>query len=238
MFKILTKGKIITVALTVFAIAFVTVWGCMGLDRHIRAANAPALYRPAVIIDAGHGGVDSGASAKDGTEEKGINLQIALRLRDVLVALGWDVTMTREEDISIHDPSAVTIRQKKTSDLHNRMKIMEANPNALFVSIHQNNFESSRVSGAQVFYAPNVPEAKVLAQSIQQNLKTFVQPDNDFKAKASSDDIYLIHKAKSTAVLVECGFMSNPAESLRLRNSDYQGKLAMAIADALTDHIG
>ena len=236
MFKLLTKRKILTAALAVFAAILVTVSACMGLNRHIRSASAPVSSRPAVIIDAGHGGVDGGSVAKDGTQESGINLSIALRLRDILVAFGWDVTMIREEDISIHDPSAVTVRQKKASDLHNRMKIMEANPDALFVSIHQNHFESPRVSGAQVFFAPKVPEAKSLAQSIQQSLKTYVQPENTREVKPSTDDIYILYYAKSTAVMVECGFMSNPAESLRLRSGDYQGKLAIAIAGALMEY--
>jgi len=154
-----------------------------------------------------------------------------------MAALGFDVIMVRETDISIHVPSANTVRQKKVSDLHNRMKMMETNPGALFVSIHQNHYGSPGVKGAQVFYAPQVPEAKELAASIQDSIKELLQPENSRVIKASSDDIYILHKARSTAVMVECGFMSNPTESVRLRNQEYQRKMAFAIAVGILNHI-
>ena len=104
-----------------------------------------------VLIDAGHGGVDGGAVANDGTEEKYINLQIAQLLEQQLGAMGIRTAMTRTSDVSIHDSSAQTIREKKVSDIHNRMQLMEKTENCIFVSIHQNKYSDSALSGTQVF---------------------------------------------------------------------------------------
>ena len=103
-------------------------------------AAATSLGEYTVVIDAGHGGIDGGTSEADGTPEKTLNLQIAEKLRLMLDAMGVKTVMTRSDDDSIHDPSSTTIRQKKISDIKNRLKIIENTDNAVFVSIHQNHF--------------------------------------------------------------------------------------------------
>lgn len=187
--------------------------------------------RPTIIVDAGHGGFDGGASTEDGVPEKGINLSIALYLREYLNFLGFDVIMTREADVSTEDDGLNTIRSRKSSDLHNRMSLMEDTENSIFVSIHQNHFSSSKYNGAQVFYSENFSEiSSGLAQNIQDSIVKNLQPDNNRKIKICDESVFLIYNAVRPAVLVECGFLSNFEEAERLKTADYQKKLAFSIA--------
>ena len=182
-----------------------------------------------LIIDPGHGGVDGGAVSADGIVEKHINLSIALKLKMICELCGYDVIMTREDDISIHDPEASTIKAQKTSDLHNRLKIADDNPDALLISIHQNKFQSASSRGMQVFYSSNDPGSKLLADDIQNFTKENLMKENDRVTKPITKSVYLIYNAKQPAVLVECGFLSNRDEAARLNDDDYQKKLAICI---------
>ena len=177
-----------------------------------------------VIIDAGHGGEDGGTQSSAGVLEKDINLNITMKLGTLLRLMGYTVVYTRTEDKLYYGDDAVTQRQKKVSDIHYRMKLMEAYNNALFISIHQNYFEQSKYYGAQVFYSKNNPESQIIAEKIQSNIK-------------SGTDIYLLYHTKSPAVMVECGFMSNPGEALLLSDDKYQIKLCLAIAAGLEEYI-
>lgn len=190
-----------------------------------------------VIIDAGHGGPDGGAVADDGTNEKDINLAISLKLNKVLKENGINTVMTRTEDISIHSENAKTLREKKVSDIHNRMKLMVETPNSIFVSIHQNSYTSSKYSGTQVFYSPDNTDSNLLAQKIQQSVVNNIQPDNKREIKECGSSVYLIYNAVKPAVLVECGFMTNSEELNNLKNEEYQQKMADAIASGIIDYI-
>lgn len=202
--------------------------GCGG-RQIVRAGKGTAAFKHAVIIDAGHGGVDGGAVGVDGVVEKGINLAISLKLKALFTASGYQVIMTREDDRSIHDEGSDTIRQKKKTDIHNRFKMIEDHPEALFLSIHQNKFGQSQYSGTQVFYSANNEISKQLAQSIQESVKTLLQPQNDRAVKPAGDNLYLLYHAKSPAVLVECGFLSNPTEAKLLQSDAYQSKMAFTV---------
>ncbi len=192
---------------------------------------------PVIIVDAGHGGFDGGASTDDGVPEKGINLNIALFLKEYLNFFGFQVVMTRDSDISTEDEGLNTIRSKKTSDLHNRMALMEKTENAVFVSIHQNHFSQSKYSGAQVFYSKNFSEESAgLAQSIQESIVYFVQPQNTRQIKPCGTSVYLIYNAVKPAVLVECGFLSNLEEAEKLKIEDYQKKIAFSIAAGILNY--
>lgn len=190
-----------------------------------------------VIIDAGHGGADGGTVATDGTPEKEFNLQIAQKLNTQLKALGIKTVMTRESDISIHDPNKVGLRAQKVSDIHNRMKMMENTENAVFVSIHQNHFPNDGLWGTQVFYSPNTTESAALADCIQNTVVSMLQPDNKRVIKKSGTSIYLLYYAKKTAVLVECGFLSNPKETKKLNDEKYQNQMAFAIACGIMNYL-
>ena len=173
--------------------------------------------------------MDGGAIGYDGVIEKGINLSISLKLRSFLLSSGYKVIMTREDDRSIHDKNSSTISQKKTSDLHNRLKIVTAHPDALLVSIHQNIFEDSKYSGTQVFYSKSNKDSKVLAQTLQSNIKQILQPDNNREIKEAQNNLYILYNARSPAVMVECGFLSNQIECKQLQDDNYQNKMAFSI---------
>ena len=186
---------------------------------------------PTIIIDAGHGGFDGGASTDDGYPEKDINLEIALYVKKMLDLWGYYTVLTRDSDESLEDEGLTTIRQKKKSDIHNRMAIMDDIDNAIFVSIHQNHYSVERYSGAQVFYSRNFSDDSIsLAQCIQESIISFLQPDNTRLIKECGDSVYLIYNAVKPAVLVECGFLSNNNESKLLMTDAYRRKIAYCIA--------
>lgn len=190
-----------------------------------------------VIIDAGHGGIDGGTSAKDGTVEKGINLSIALKLRDILEAMEINTVMTRTDDRSIHDEGVTTIKKQKISDIKNRLKIIETTPNAIFVSIHQNHFDNPKYFGTQVFYSKNNPESKILADVIRTNIIRNLQPDNKREIKQSGKDIYLLYHSPAPSVMVECGFLSNEEDTKLLKDEKYQREFAFFTALGISEYI-
>lgn len=200
----------------------------------IDAASEKNIFQT-VIVDAGHGGPDGGTSAADGTLEKDINLQIATKLNEMLKAMGVETVMIRDTDVSIHNDSADTIRQKKISDLKNRLNIINNAENAIFVSIHQNHFSDSKYSGTQVFYSKNNPLSDSLADSIRHSVISYLQTDNTREIKQSGTEIYLLHHAQIPAVMVECGFLSNINETENLKNEEYQRKIAFLIAVGIVD---
>ena len=196
------------------------------------AMEPPELRREAaIVLDPGHGGEDGGAVSPNGTRESGLNLEISLRLRDVCRFLGLPVTMTRETEISLHSSDADTVSEKKVSDLKNRVALVKDTPDPILVSIHQNMFEQPKYHGAQVLYAPS-QGSEALAQALQAALRTGLDPQNHREPKERKD-LYLLNKVSCPAVLIECGFLSNPAEESLLRDAAYQTRLAAVIGAAL-----
>lgn len=192
--------------------------------------------RITVIIDAGHGGEDGGAEV-DGVLEKDINLSIADKLADTLRLCGVRVTEIRDEDISVYDDSAQTLREKKVSDLKHRVEIVNGSENNILVSIHQNKFDNSAYSGAQVFYSSNNDKSRVLAGSIRNSVVSLLQNDNTRELKPANSDIYLLDNATVPAVIVECGFLSNDEERAKLLDSGYQSEMAYSIAMGVLEYI-
>ncbi len=192
-----------------------------------------------IIIDAGHGGIDGGAVGLNGVEEKEINLSVAQKLNKILTDAGYTTVMTRTEDICLADEGLTTIRSKKTSDLHNRMALMSQYENVIFVSIHQNSYNGGdKACGTQVFYSPKFPEeSRALAEIIQTSVRTMVQPQNTRVVKEAGNSIYLLYSAVRPAVMVECGFLSDHNENLKLCDSGYQDELARAIALGLQEYL-
>lgn len=191
---------------------------------------------PILIIDPGHGGEDGGAVAADGTVESGINLSIAVKMADLAVFLGWDVIMTRETDVSIHGDDAKTLREKKASDLKNRVAICNQTQNGVLVSIHQNSFVGApNVKGAQVFHNEQ-SESIALAQRIQDVINKTINKENPKQIKGIGNSSYLMKNVSCPAVLIECGFLSNPDEREHLKNADYQLKIAMQLFCAVSQY--
>lgn len=203
----------------------------------VDTASSDNFQNKTVIIDAGHGGIDGGTSASDGTVEKNLNLQISVKINEILSSFGIKTVMTRTDDEDLSDDNASTIRQKKVSDIKNRLSIINETEDAVFVSIHQNHFTREKYSGAQVFYSKNDPLSQVLAEKIRFQLITVLQPDNTREIKQSGSEIYLLHHAKVPAVMVECGFLSNYNETQLLKNEEYQQKLAFTIAMGIIDFL-
>ena len=215
--------------LGVFALIFLLLCMVVAKNNRTMLTAKPSPETLSVIVDAGHGGMDGGAVGVDGTVEKEINLQIAKKVDAMLRFLGYRSVMTRTEDISLHTPDAKTTRQKKVSDIHQRMRMMEETKDAIFVSIHQNQFSDESQTGTQVFYSKNKAASAVLAQSIQDAVVASIQPENTRKIKPSGTEIYLLYHAPIPAVLVECGFLSNYGETQLLKDETYQQKISAAI---------
>ena len=183
-----------------------------------------------VVIDPGHGGEDGGAVSPGGVPESQINLAVSLRVHDLLRFAGRRTRLTRSEDITICDEGLDTMRQRKSSDLKNRVRIMEETGNAILLSIHQNSLPSSPIThGAQVFW--NRQEgAESLAEQVQDALNAGINSGNEKHPRQIPDSIYLMKNITVPGVLVECGFLSNGPETERLQDPDYQLRLAAAIA--------
>ncbi len=192
---------------------------------------------PLIIIDAGHGGEDGGTQSSTGVLEKDINLSVSKDLEAIFAVLGFKTISVRSDDELIYDNNCNTIREKKVSDIHNRMALIEAHPNSIFLSIHQNHYAESKYYGAQVFYSKNDSRSEIMAQSIQSSIVQKLQPENERLIKPSGTEIYLLYHAKIPAVMVECGFLSNPGEAQLLNDPDYQKKIALAIADGVIKYL-
>lgn len=195
--------------------------------------NKPVSDRKCIIIDAGHGGVDGGAVSCTGVYESMINLEIAQRLEDLLHLIGIDTIMIRSDDRSIYTEGE-SIASKKVSDLKNRVRIVNSAENAILVSIHQNIFTDSRYSGAQVFYT-NDPDSISLAQQMQAGFINMLNPGSTRRAKEAKG-VYLMQHINCAGILVECGFLSSPAEELKLRSCEYQQHICAVIAGTCSSY--
>lgn len=194
--------------------------------------NSVVKNRKCIIIDAGHGGEDGGATSCTGVLESKINLEISLRLNDLMHLLGLKTYMIRTTDRSVYTQGQ-TIAAKKVSDLKQRVLIANSTDNAVLVSIHQNHFSDSRYSGAQVFYAPT-QGSKEIADSLQKNLITHLNHGSKRNTK-KADSVYLMQHIQCPGVLIECGFISNHQEEALLQSEEYQKKLSCVIATTLVN---
>lgn len=208
------------------------------LPRESSLVPAAALMpsHTAVLLDPGHGAPDGGAAAPDGTMESGINLQIAQRTQALMAFCGVSAALTRTgEQCVLYDP-ADTIRENKVRDIRERLRLARLHPDSVFISIHLNNFTDPRYSGAQMFYSPNAEGSVLLAEALQARLIGLADPTNDRTVKRAPDTVYLMNNIRTTAVIAECGFLSNPAELSRLKAAEYQRLLALALTVGYLDY--
>lgn len=227
MFK--TRHWIVLASVAVFLIS-ATIYS--GLSKAV--VSSQLQDRHIFIIDAGHGGEDGGASSCMGVPESRLNLQIALRLEQLMRLLGWQTKMIRTEDISVYT-QGTTLSQKKVSDLKERVRIVNSEESAVLISIHQNHYPDGRYCGAQVFYAPT-GGSKVLAEAVQNAFTSTVNPNSNRRIKAA-DGIYLMQNVHCPAILIECGFLSNINEEGLLRSDAYQKKICAVIASSVTSSL-
>lgn len=205
--------------------------GGVGLD----AGNISSAVT--VVIDAGHGGEDGGTQSAAGMYEKEVNLEIARLLDIMLRAGGVHTVMTRTEDVLLYDRNVDYHGRKKVLDLAERRRIAEETEHAVFVSIHMNSFPEERYQGLQVFYSPNDTASQALAELIQKSAKEYLQPQNERKIKKATSAIYLLDRLQCPAVLVECGFLSNPQEAELLSQEEYRKALAFTLFCSVMSYI-
>lgn len=189
--------------------------------------------RKTIVLDAGHGGKDSGTSAADGTLEKDINLGIVLNLYDFLRFSGINAVTIRNDDHECYPPKSDTSR----SDLYNRLDFVNDIGNPVLVSIHQNHFEDTNEWGMQVWYTANEESSKILADNILEISKSFLQPENERTNKVSDNSYYILYNAAAPSVMVECGFMSNPEENNKLKSDKYQKQLSYTILMGINKYL-
>ena len=183
----------------------------------------------------GIGKPDEGAESSRGTTEAETNLKIALKLQNLLEQSGCSVILTRSDENAIYDIDAKTLRQKKISDIHNRVKIGNESSANIFVSIHLNKIPQQQYDGWQTFYNANNTEGQKLAVSIQNNLNDAIQRENNRVAK-SIENIYIVKHVEIPTAIVECGFLSNPEEEKMLLDNEYQDKLAWGIYNGIINY--
>lgn len=207
-------------------------WGSTATT--VIAQRIPLERHHTVIIDAGHGGEDGGAISCTGRAESTYNLEIALRLNDLMHLLGIDTQMIRSTDTSVYSQGD-TIAAKKVSDLKNRVSQVNNTENGLLLSIHQNTFTESQYSGAQVFYAPE-GEGAQLAELLQNAICQTVNIGSNRRSKMGTG-VYLLEHIERTGVLIECGFLSNSEEEAKLRDKSYQQKLVCVIGSTVCNFL-
>lgn len=224
MIVVFKKSNLFILAISVFLSAATIN---MANRANIVPASTVPVSDKVIVLDAGHGASDGGAVGDSGVLEKDINLEIAQRLQKLLEQTGATVIITRADD--------APIAEDKRSDMRTRKNIKETSHADIFVSIHMNKFPESKYSGAQVFYAPN-EDSKALGEEIQASMRQILNPDNNRVAKSAGDSIYILKESKIPSVIVECGFLSNPAEEQLLTQSDYQDKVAWSVYAGITSY--
>lgn len=230
---VLNKKRITIMVLGVFLSVFVFI---LATDRNemVPTVSLPVSGKT-IILDAGHGKPDEGAQSSNGTTEAETNLKIALKLQNLLEQSGSTVLLTRSDENAIYDLDAKTLRQKKVSDIHNRVKIGNESSADIFVSIHLNKIPQQQYDGWQTFYNADSSEGQKLAVSIQNNLNDAMQRENTRLAK-TIENIYIIKHVEIPTAIVECGFLSNPEEEKLLLDDEYQNKLAWGIYNGIIDY--
>ncbi|MCD8500857.1 MAG: N-acetylmuramoyl-L-alanine amidase CwlD [Bacillaceae bacterium] len=185
-----------------------------------------------IVIDPGHGGIDGGASSKEGLLEKEVALSISLLLRDYLQEAGALVIMTREEDKDLAEQDTKRIRSRKIQDLKRRVQMINETDSDLFVSIHLNAIPSPKWSGAQTFYNRSIDSNERLARLIQAELRDNLNNTN--RLAKPINNVFLLKEAQTTGALVEVGFLSNPTEAELLETIEYQQKVAVSIYQGIS----
>lgn len=234
--KIINKKRLIFIlyATILPVIIFVAQTNILENKAIVATMSVPVTNK-VIIVDAGHGGEDGGAVSSNGISESQINLQIALKLQALLEQSGATVILTRSDENAIYDIDKKTLRQKKVSDIKNRVKIGNTSSADIFVSIHLNKIPESQYYGWQTFYKNENEEGKKLATCIQDNMNEAMQKENK-RTPLKINNVYIIKKVEIPTTIVECGFLSNPEEEKQLQTDEYQNKLSWGIYNGIMDY--
>lgn len=234
---ILNRKRIALVVFTIFIALFIFMLSANSkndVSEYISTVSLPVSGK-VVVLDAGHGVPDEGAQSSNGTTEAETNLKIALKVQNLLEQSGCVVILTRSDENAIYDIDSKTLKQKKISDIHNRVKIGNESSADIFVSIHLNKIPQQQYDGWQTFYKEGSEKGEKLAVSIQNNLNEAIQKENNRVAK-TIQNIYIINNVEIPISIVECGFLSNPEEEKNLLDDDYQNRLAWGIYNGIIDY--
>ena len=234
---VLSGKKIVNSLLGIFLILLVvtiTISLKSETTNYVSTVSLPVSGKT-VVVDAGHGVPDEGAQAENGTTEAETNLKIALKLQNLLEQSGCTVILTRSNENGIYDVDAKTLKQKKISDIRNRVKIGNESSADIFVSIHLNKIPQQQYDGWQTFYNENSEDGKKLATLIQSNLNEAIQKENN-RVASKIQNIYIINNVEIPTTIVECGFLSNPEERDNLLDDSYQNRLAWGIYNGIIDY--
>ena len=234
---VLSGKKIRYVVLGMFAVFMVAAISLNTKEKNEEFMSTVSLpvSGKVVVIDAGHGIPDEGAEVGDGTTEAQTNLKIALKLQNLLEQSGCTVILTRSDENGIYDLDSKTLRQKKISDIRNRVKIGNESSADIFVSIHLNKIPQEQYDGWQTFYNKNSKQGEKLAKSIQSNLNESIQKENK-RVASKIEKIYIINNVEIPTTIVECGFLSNHQEKEQLLTDSYQNRLAWGIYNGIIDY--
>ena len=237
---ILDKKKIVKILSIVMIFIFtyiITGYNVNNTKNKSKTIETVALpvNNKVIVLDAGHGVPDEGAQSSNGTTEAESNLKIALKVQNLLEQSGATVILTRSDENAIYDLDSKTLKQKKISDIHNRVKIGNESSADIFVSIHLNKIPQQQYWGWQTFYKQESPEGQKLATSIQNSLNESIQKENK-RVPMKIENVYIIKHVEIPTTIVECGFLSNPEEEQLLLNNEYQDKLAWGIYTGIMDY--
>ena len=234
---VLSGKKLKNIVIGLFAVFMVVALTLGSKENNLNYIDTVSLpvSGKVVVIDAGHGIPDEGAEVGDGTTEAQTNLKIALKLQSLLEQSGCTVILTRSDENGIYDLDSKTLKQKKISDIRNRVKIGNESSADIFVSIHLNKIPQEQYDGWQTFYNKNSEQGQKLAKLIQANLNEAIQKENK-RVAAKIENIYIINNVEIPTTIVECGFLSNPQEKELLLTDSYQNRLAWGIYNGIIDY--
>ena len=238
----LARHKLIKICVSLLLIVTVIISTTVGISMNIYSQSLTDVYtntlpyEKIIILDAGHGGEDPGAVAQNGVMEKDLNLQLTLEIGKALEEKGYIVVYTRTDDRLLYKEEENIKGIRKISDLKNRCEIAKRYPDSIFVSIHMNSFGSSKYSGLQVYYSNSNSQSQILANSIQNKVIKDLQASNTRVTKPGKD-MYILENITNTAVLIECGFLTNNDELKKLSEKEYQKQLSFSIVCGIIEYI-
>lgn len=233
---ILLNRKRLLFILGAICLSLVVPISVITYEKSVETVALPTTNR-VIILDAGHGNPDGGATSSNGVSESSINLQITLKVKKLLEDVGSKVILTRSDENGIYESSATTIRQQKVSDLKKRVEIGNSSNADIFVSIHLNKIPQTQYYGWQTFYKKGNDNSQVLAKSIQSKLNESIQRENHRESLPLSN-VYIVENVHVPISVVECGFLSNPEEEKLLQDDEYQNKLAIGIFLGIVEYFG
>lgn len=231
---LLNKKRIVLVASAVFLALVVGTIQNSAYKNTTQTVALPVTNK-VIVIDAGHGVPDEGAQSSNGTTEAQINLKIALKVQALLEQSGATVILTRSDENAIYDIDSKTLKQKKISDIRNRVKIGNDSSADIFVSIHLNKIPQKQYYGWQTFFRADNQNSIKLAKVLQENLNDSIQKENK-RVAMKIDNIYIMKNVEIPISIVECGFLSNEEEEAKLQNDEYQTRLAWGIYNGIMDY--